>query len=307
MKPAASDSLPLLILDDGRPGHVNQSLAFARLLNRDFVRCRVGFRHRSAKALSYLCNRLGVVVPGLVRHEDVAGPFAAVVSAGSDTWYANRLLAQRFGCKSVALMLPKGCRLDFDLILAQQHDHPPVAGNILVLPVNLNWSEPAGLVAPEDDRPVVAVVVGGDSRHGILDPELFETQLKTIFALCSGCAFWLTTSRRTSPEIEQVLRRFPFDYALYYSRDPRNPMGDFLAHADRIFVTADSTSMISEAVCWGTAAVDVLPVSHSIPAGKTGRMLSGLQKDGYVHLFDGAPGEARRKVDLKSLLAEVRL
>ncbi|GAB4564188.1 MAG: hypothetical protein Tsb0017_23870 [Geothermobacteraceae bacterium] len=307
MKPAVSDSLPLLVLDDGRPGHVNQSLAFARLTGREVVRCRVGFRHRAGKALSYLCDRLGLTVPGLVRLEDVTGPFAAVVSAGSDTWYANRLLARRLNCRSVALMLPKGYRLDFDLIIAQQHDHPPVAGNILALPVNLNWSEPAGLVVPEDDRPVVAVVVGGDSRHGKLDQDRLESQLKSVFNVCAGSRFWLTTSRRTGQNVEKMLRRFPFDYALYYSSDPRNPMGDFLQYADRLFVTADSTSMISEAVCWGTAAVDILPVTRTLPTGKTGRMLFSLQKDGYVHLFDGAPGEARRKVDLKSLLAEVRL
>jgi hypothetical protein len=37
-----------------------------------------------------------------------------VVSAGSETYYANKVLARRHGVPSVAIMLPRGYRLNFD-------------------------------------------------------------------------------------------------------------------------------------------------------------------------------------------------
>jgi uncharacterized protein len=42
----------VLILSDGKPGHVNQSLAYARLLGKPYEIRRVAFKFRIFKALS---------------------------------------------------------------------------------------------------------------------------------------------------------------------------------------------------------------------------------------------------------------
>ena len=36
----------------------------------------------------------------------------------------NKAVARRLGIPSVAVMLPRGYRFDFDLIIAQAHDDP---------------------------------------------------------------------------------------------------------------------------------------------------------------------------------------
>jgi len=305
MKPSPTEPADhkLLILSDGKPGHLNQSIAFARHLGWGYDICRVGFRSRPAKALSYLFDRCGLVSRGLFHSEPVTGAYRAVVSAGSATYYANRVVSRQLGCRSVAIMLPRGYRYNFDLIVAQQHDRPPVRDNLLSLPVNLGFVEPQGVVKPADDRSYVAVIIGGDSRRGRLDAERLRNQLARIFAQFAGCGFWLTTSRRTSPEVEGMLRRFNWDRAVYVSQEQLNPIPDYLRYSAQVFLTADSTSMISEAVSYGSACVEVLPGRDTgTAASKVDRMISALVDRGAVHLYDGEPGAARHKIDLAALL-----
>ena len=298
----------LLILSDGKPGHENQSIAFARHLGYDYDLSRVNFRSRLGKGCSYLLDRARIYSAGLFNAEIEHGEYVAVVAAGSGTYYPCRTLAKRLRCKSVAIMLPKGYQLDFDIIIAQEHDEPPVLTNVISLPVNLSYVEPQGMVKPQVGKKYIALIVGGDSRHGLLDPQRLRVQIEQIFMLFPQHDFWLTTSRRTSSEVEAVLRKFNWTRAVYVSQEPMNPIPDFLAHSDYVLITADSTSMISEAVSYGSSCVEILPpVDNFIPRGKLGQMISALQKRNSLHLFDGTVSHMNEKIELASLLREVVL
>lgn len=297
----------LLILSDGRPGHLNQSLAFAKLLGYSWQVRRVVFKSRFCKALSYLADRVGLQFPGLFRVEGEGADGCAVVSAGSETYYANRVLARRLGVPAVAIMLPNGYRYDFDLIVAQEHDAPPQRDNIVALPVNLSYVEPTGLVSPRAGRMVISLIVGGDSRHSQLDASLLHQQVTEIFRIFPDHDIWLTTSPRTSGEVEGRLRAFPFAYAVYYSQQKINPIPDFLQHSEYVFLTADSSSMISEAVSYGTANIEVLPLVKQGKAGKIERMTNLLEKGGYLHTFDGTIAGCSRKLNLKEVLRNIEL
>ena len=120
-----------------------------------------------------------------------------------------------------------------------------------------------------------------------------------------GCEHWVTTSRRTSPQAEAVLAEFPFDYALLFSQDRFNPIPAFVTQCERLFVTADSTGMLSEAVAVGHANVEVLD-NLTVATGKFARFVDNLCAEDYAHRFDGALGNARRKVNLAPTLAALR-
>lgn len=297
----------LLILSDDKPGHLNQALAFAQLLGRGCQVRRVAFRNRLCKVLAYLADRLHLCLPALFRLEGEIPACCAVVSAGSETYYANKVLARQLGLPAVAIMLPRGYRYDFDLIVAQEHDRPPQQENILTLPVNLSCSAPQGLVTSDPKRPGVALIVGGPSRHFIMDPERLRAQVERVFALFPEADLLLTTSRRTPPEIEAFLEQLPFRRAVIYSKEPVNPIPDFLSFCDYLFVTEDSTSMISEAVTTGHASVEVLPLQATAKRNKVRGMIANLSARGCLHLFDGSLGDCHRKVDLRAELARVRL
>lgn len=299
------DTPRLLILSDGKPGHVNQSVAFARLLGLPFEVRRVSFRGRLYKALSYLLDQLGLSAPGLFEIKGDVPECSTVVSAGSETYYANRLLARALGARSVAVMLPRGYRYDFDLIIAQQHDQPHLRDNILELPVNLSYPEPKGYVKREGNKPCIAFIIGGSSRHYTMDATRLGEQLRQVFDLFPGADFLVTTSRRTSPEVESLVGNGPFRYKVIASRQEINPIPDFLAISDYVFVTEDSTSMVSEAVCYGRANVEILPLAKIGKTSKIERMINHLELQGYLHVFNGALLECHRKFDLQAALREV--
>ncbi len=312
MKPSRIDLVDvekkrLLILSDGKPGHLNQSLAFARSLGYDFNVCAVSFRSRVAKAFSYLIDRCGLRMNSLFHVDSIEGEFDAVVSAGSETYFANKILAQKIGAKSVAIMLPRGYRYNFDLIVAQEHDSPPVSPNIISLPINLSYVEPQGLVTAIPGDRYVSLIVGGNSKHVTLDKDRLRQQVATIFTLFPEHKILVTSSRRTPPELEKVLGEFPFTRAILYSLEPINPIPDFLQLSEYVFLTADSSSMISEAVSYGCSNIEILAPHPLKGQNKFSRFLQHLVDEGCVHLFDGETAECHQKIDLGKRLREVAL
>jgi mitochondrial fission protein ELM1 len=296
-----------LILSDGKPGHVNQSIAFAKHLGCTYQLVSVEFINRFAKVLSYIFDHLAYYRRSLFRViNPIEQEFDLIVSAGSGTYYANKTLAKRLGLKSVAIMLPKGYRYDFDLIVAQHHDDPPVRRNLLEVPINLAYVEPMGYVDALSSERYVSIIIGGDSAHGVLDAQQLKSQLEQIFMLFPDHKFWMTTSRRTSENIEKVLRNFEFDYAVYYSQQPINPIADFLVHSEYVFITADSTSMISEAASYGQAYIELLPLANgAVPEGKIRKMIDMLISCSCLHIFDGSCGDANCKIKFNDLCLAV--
>jgi hypothetical protein len=65
--------------------------------------------------------------------------------------------------------------------------------------------------------------------------------------------------------------------------------------------------MISEAVTFGRARVEVIPLATRGDSGKYGRMIGKLVELDCVHLFDGRPGKANRKIDLAEALGRVTI
>ncbi|MFK5925633.1 MAG: ELM1/GtrOC1 family putative glycosyltransferase [Desulfuromusa sp.] len=298
----------LLILSDGKPGHVNQSIAFAKHLGYDYDLIQVDFKYRGAKALSYLLDRLGFYSDALFKIEIIPGNYTAVVSAGSGTYYANRTVAKRLACKSVAIMLPKGYRLNFDLIIAQQHDDPPVLDNVISLPINLTYVDPQGLVKPQGGQKYIALIIGGDSQQSRMKADKLKQQISKIYELFPEHRVWMTTSRRTPKDVEKMLREFQFERSVYYSQEPINPIPDYLQHSDYVFLTADSSSMLSEAVSFGHSCVEVLPFDNKLPKGsKFNKLLKLLSEKNCLHLCNGQVGRAAEKINLAGMLNGVRL
>ena len=268
-----------LIITDGKAGHENQSKAFARALGRDFDLMSIRFRSKAAKALSYLFDHLGIYTLRLfssIQTCDNSRPqnYQVVIGTGSGTFYAAKTIAKLRGIPCGVVLYPRGYRTDnFNCILAPAFDNPPPAPNIVEIPVNLVAADAefyaAGVKAfrerhAESGRPAVAVIVGGPNKCSTMTPEWMRAQLESIFAAHTKNSsaqtpeIWVTTSRRTPPEVEAVIDSFPFDYKLLYSRDHFNPIPAFVSLASHLYVTAESTGMLSEACSFGKAEVHVM-------------------------------------------------
>lgn len=298
----------VLILTDGKAGHENQSKAFARALGYDFDLVEIHFKSAFHKALSYLFDRLGIHSLGLFKSiPDKNSNYAAVLGTGSGTFYAAKSLARKMGVKCGVVLYPRGYRIaSFDCVLAPAFDRPSPAPNVITIPVNLVASDEAFYAAGTEafrarytpsEKPAVAVIVGGPNKCSTMSADWMKAQLERIFADTPDAEHWVTTSRRTPPEVEAVVDSFPFDYKLLYSKDHFNPIPAFVKLARTLYVTAESTGMISESCTFGTAEVHVLDNLKPGPH-KFRRFVEDLAHGGYV---DGA-----RKVDLSEQFIRAR-
>jgi len=292
-----------LILSDGRMGHLNQSLALVKYLGVPYDVVSVKFKSRWHKLLSNFLDRLGLHTDKLFT-VNIEKDYSSVIGTGSTTYYATKVLAKKMQVQSIVMMLPKGYRYDFDVIFAQRHDTPPKQKNIRVIPANFSYVEPKGLYRAT--KKSIGIIIGGDNKIFHLSKEKLEKQLNFIKQYYEGFEIAISTSPRTSKEIEAVIKAYAFDYEVIYSQNPVNPIPDFLGQCETVFITSDSTSMISEAVSYGVSSVVVLPLEIQ-KENKFTRFVKDLEEEGYLHLFDGTIQHKNKKIHFRDYLGGVAL
>ena len=206
--------------------------------------------------------------------------------------------------RSVAMMLPKGYRYDFDIIFAQSHDNPPSKKNIIKIPANFSYVEPKGIY--QSQKKSIGIVIGGDNKLFTLSKEKLQVQLDFIKRYYEEYEVAITTSPRTSEEIELLVVSYGFDYEVIFFKKPINPIPDFLEQCETVFITGDSTSMISEAISYGKSNVIVLPLERK-KENKFTRFIDTLEKEGYLHIFNGDIKNKNKKINFKKYLKEVNI
>ncbi|MGB5507099.1 MAG: ELM1/GtrOC1 family putative glycosyltransferase [Sulfurovum sp.] len=293
----------VLILSDDRMGHLNQSLAFVKYVDASYDVMSVKFRYKWYKALSYILDKIGIYTEKLFDAQ-IDKKYDMVVGTGSTTSYATKVLAKKMHAKSVAMMLPRGYRYDFDIIFAQSHDNPPKQENIIEIPANFSYVEPRGLY--QSGKQSIGIVIGGDNKHFKMDRAKLKVQLDFIKQYYEAYEVAITTSPRTSEEIESLIASYGFDYEVIFSRNPINPIPDLLDQCEIVCITGDSTSMISEAISYGRSNVVVLPL-ESKEENKFTRFIETLEKEGYLHIFNGNIKNKNKKIDFKTYLKEVNV
>lgn len=288
----------VLILSDDRMGHLNQSLAFVKYLDLPYDVKSVKFRCKWCKSLTYLLDAMGIKTEKPFSVE-IDGKYDIVVGTGSATAYATKVLANKLEAKSVIMMLPHGYKYDFDVIFAQSHDNPPQQKNIIEIPANFSCVEPKGLYHAKKES--IGIVIGGDNKIFTMSEKMIKAQLDTIVNTYTEHEIAITTSPRTSKAIEEMIESYAFDYEVIFSKNPVNPIPDFLAQCETVFITGDSTSMISEAVSYGESNVIILPLK-SQGENKFTRFVSSLEGKEYLHVFDGTIKNRNKKIDFKKYL-----
>ena len=297
----------ILILTDGKAGHESQSKAFARALGCEFDLVEVHFKSKLHKALSYLLDRVGLRTTALLSIAvdccRLQSKPVAVIGTGSGTFYAAKAMAKKLGVKCGVVLYPRGYDIaSFDCVLAPAFDRPKTAANVIEIPANLVANDEAfyakGVAAFRERTavvPEIAVIVGGPNKCSTMTADWMQAQLDEIFKLPG--AKGVTTSRRTPPEVEAVVDSYPWDYKLLYSKDHFNPIPAFVKLAKKLYVTAESTGMLSEACTFGSAEVVALDNLNPGPH-KFRRFVKDLRRGGYV--------DGNRKVDLSAQFARAR-
>ncbi|MBA5777890.1 mitochondrial fission ELM1 family protein [Stappia sp. F7233] len=222
-------------------------------------------------------------------------PDVAIASGRRAVAYLRHLKKASSGrIFTVFLKDPKTGTSAADLIWVAEHDRLR-GGNVLVTLTSPHrfsagrLEEARSMPLPEIvalKPPRVAVLAGGNSRHHRfteLDTARFLTGLADLAG--QGASLMITPSRRTPTGLARDLARLAREGShLFWNGEGDNPLLQYLANADAIVVTADSTNMIGEAAATGR------PVHVFHPGGghrKFDRFLAQMSEIGVVHPFPG--------------------
>jgi len=195
--------------------------------------------------------------------------------------------------RAVAIQHPRMALGKFDAILAARHDG--ITGpNVIVTRTALHRVTQARLTAEREHwaqrfaayrRPLVAVLLGGSNGRYRFEAPQAHALAAQLANVARKAGLVITPSRRTAPEVIAILRAVlePLG-AWIWDFTGENPYFGMLACADAIIATADSVSMVSEAVATHAPVYLVrLPGKSS----RIGAFMDALVKDGRVRDFDG--------------------
>jgi mitochondrial fission protein ELM1 len=212
--------------------------------------------------------------------------------------YAAAIKRASFGRTfTVHVQDPRAYHDRFDLIVAMDHDSLAEGPRVMKIATALHditpgslqeaaraWRDRLGTLG----RPLAGVAVGGDLRgrpFTLADGERLIAALKRLRRE-TDTRLAITPSRRTPANIRALLAEaFDGDDGVFlWNLEGDNPYRGILALADRLVVTTDSVSMVSEAIATGHP-VELLDLDFP----RHRRFVSRLIDQGLARRFEGAP------------------
>ena len=269
-------SLVIWVLDDGKPGHRNQSLGLAEAMGR--------IRDVSIHLIS-LPHNVGIFSRIKMACEE-AGKLPKpdfVIAAGHKTHLALLYLARKTGARSVVLMKPSmPCRW-FDHCLIPKHDFQEgvkTPRNVILTKGALNRVT----YDPGAKDGSGLILIGGKSSEFGFNGESLQKAINEIVGQDEGVQWTLTDSRRTPTGFLQSLKGIPISTHAHHTTDS-DWLPNQLRRASVVWVTEDSVSMIYEALSSG-AKVGLLPMPRVKNAGRVARGVEALVEEGQLCRYE---------------------
>ncbi len=324
MKPDSTSTRQVWILDEGSQGHLVQSRGLIRELAKTVplsvsevpISCALP-RRISRSLVKRLLRRVRrgwmfrLLHPGMKLPEETPD---LIVSSGPHSLAALEFLAKHHKCPSVfvqgTIAVPEGAVTAVMRPFEGERRDDYIFIPLLFTEITAESLREAGEVflkknAVRPQGAVNALFIGNSSAKIRFSQEDWHGIIRFVNELWKREARqWLiTTSYRTGRELEQLFRQGIAPEAIldavWYSEAPRKVTKAFLGLADRVFVTMDSLTMMTEAVASGRHTVALCPVD--LPEGNNNTHLNyvrNLAADGYISLVrpgrDEAPPPMRR-------------
>jgi KDO2-lipid IV(A) lauroyltransferase len=282
----------ILILSDGKAGHLRQAQAlagiFGSLLKEKDITLAVDtvevrFRHCFSRNLlllssyfsaKFICQGCLWCLRSFLEKSSYAGLMSRkpdiIISCGSSLASVNLVLARENLARSVMVMRPSLLsNRSFDLVVAPSHDRPPKSKNTLITEGALNLitrdylASCAKSILGEvklSKELVLGFLLGGDARGFHLNKNILKEvigELKSVLERLDG-EILVSTSRRTTAEIEDMVKKEFSGYErcrlLVIANERNHPaaVGGILALSKIVVTSPESISMVSEAASSGS-------------------------------------------------------
>jgi mitochondrial fission protein ELM1 len=254
------------LLMGNRAGDNNQLLALAEALDWPFVEKHIDYNQlRRLPAL-----RRGLIIVARQSRAILKPPWPDLaIGVGYGSVPVARYIREQGGdVKLVHVGNPRDRLDDFDLqITTPQYAREP-APNLLELAFPIG--NPARAAKPSLEeldwlraypRPRRLIAVGGPARFWELDEEALANAVRAIRHKEPAGSLIMVTSNRTTSSISQLLRELAAEpHEAVVEAFPT--FATLLAECDEVYVTADSVSMLSEAILSGKPA-GMIPIRRS--------------------------------------------
>ncbi len=281
-------------ISDGRAGIDNQVLGLAEAIG---------------EMLPITSKHIIAPKPGLLTLLSAKKPLAAMngpwpdVAIGCGTASLPYMTALRKWSKgksfTVQLQDPRRLLKQFDLVIAPKHDELSGDNVVSIVGATNRITEEKLAAAREKfaaqieklPGPRMAVIIGGNSKRHKLTKQLSKELIEHLRTLSGrNVSLMISTSRRTPGFVRKALhRKFKKQQNVWIWTDPKkdgdNPYFAFLAGADAIIVTSDSTNMLTDAA---SAGKPVLMFRLNGKDGKFSALHDELERQNFVHPFTGA-------------------
>jgi KDO2-lipid IV(A) lauroyltransferase len=286
----STPSRSILVLSDGKAGHINQALSVMKVTSDQLPVTRkqvveVRFKNRFTRTLLAICSLFASKYCQGCMHclrfclkresyeELMKIHFDIVISCGSSLAAVNLFLSKENLAKSIVIMKPGLLSLSkFNLNLIPRHDRPPHRLNVVITEAAPNLIDSKKMAEDLErlkstcqlsvsniDVPKVGLLIGGDTKEYLLSKEIMEkvlNEIKMVVERLNGEVL-ATTSRRTSRGIEilakEKLANFDKCKLLIIANEKNieGAVGGILGLSQIVVVSGESVSMVSEAASSG--------------------------------------------------------
>lgn len=260
------------IFKDGKRGHENQIDGLVNALNK---------RAKNQVSIVSIKNSFLIALlklKFLLPWAKIEGPKPDLIIGAGHKTHVWMLIARLFyGGKIIVLMKPSLPTSLFNLVCIPSHDTFANKPNIIRTKGALNTSN----FSEDSLLNRGLILLGGFSKHYHWTNESVLKQIKTLVENNPDIRWELTTSRRTPPEMVDLLFQFtPVNlHFTPFENTDKNWVPNRLKIASRVWVTEDSVSMIYEGM---TAGAEVGLIRLKDKKSRISKSIQQLIKDSLV-------------------------
>ena len=233
----------IMVLDDGRKGHLKQSLSVYKQIKKyrsdegfapehtQLINVRIVFKSKMRRNLfnlfsalfgAYCQGRMGMLKWALEKESYSAAinEYAdVIVSCGSSLFGMNKILKVENYARNITVLDPgRLFRKGFDVIVVPRHDRDgkkekqKKKTTYVVTDLAPNLIDPESIkkwAIDKGSRPCVGLLFGGDNPLYSFSKELTLSVAEQIIKASSaiGGCYYATTSRRTPEQSDEILRK----------------------------------------------------------------------------------------------------
>lgn len=281
------DPLTIVAFLDGRLGHEKQTRGVLQALGK---LTPVDVQYNTITSLSFMSalKNWGVYMGATIipRKGPSESRLDLIIGTGSYTHIPMLLMRNRRGGKVVTCMYPDVLLArKMDLCFVPRHDGVAPSGNIVATTGPPN---PTVYIEAHDPNKGLILIGGIDKRSHRWDSKAVADQTRIVIERTPSVKWTISSSPRTPEDMRLLLEAISEEEeAVDFVQSEQTPAGwieEAYKQSDRVWVTADSISMVFEALSAG-CRVGIFPVQWKNEEGKFRRAEKDLIESGWVRSY----------------------